>query len=262
MEEILPALSLQDDPRHDPFDPSFGVFLAAAFLFLVGGDAEESLVILQELSSRPGLARTAGLSGMLAVLTARDRAAEARTMAEDAVTAARAHGDPLFIVITEYGFARAPMDSDHGRAQRALQSALSCSREHRLEQIGNVCLREMALLEGLAGDVPHSLITFDRVIDTEQRAGNQTDLRGTLGTLAVLFDRQERPAVAATLIGASQDTHWPMGLPAARTHLREVLGEEGFAACVAAGAALAFPTAAVRYAREQIAQAQPIDRAG
>ena len=41
----------------------------------------------------------------------------------------------------------------------------------------------------------------------------------------------------------------------ARNHLGEILGEEGFATCVAAGAAIEFPTAAARYAREQIALA-------
>jgi hypothetical protein len=249
------ALRLQDDPRYDPFDPGWGGWVAAVLDFTERGDAEESLVILQDLSSRPGLARAAGLIGMLMVLTAHDRAAEARTIAEDAVTAARAHGNPLFISFAESGFARAYMDSDHARARSALQSALSCAREHRLEQWGNVCLRELALLEGLAGDIPRSLGTFDRVIDVDQRAGDQTDLRGTLGALAVLFDRRERPEVAATLIGANHDNNWPMGLPAARKHLREILGEEAFAACVAAGAAMEFPTAAVRYAREQIALA-------
>lgn len=47
-----------------------------------------------------------------------------------------------------------------------------------------------------------------------------------------------------------------MGAPAARNHLREVLGEAGFTTCVATGAAMEFPAAAVRYAREQIALAQ------
>ena len=120
----------------------------------------------------------------------------------------------------------------------------------------NDSLREMALLEELAEDIPRSLVMFDRVIDAEQRTGDQVDLRGTLGALAVLFARTERPDVAATLIGASQDIRWPIGLSAARKHLREVLGEKGFAACAAAGAALEFPTATVRCVREQIALAQ------
>lgn len=178
-------------------------------------------------------------------------------MAADAVNAARAHGNPLFIAHAEHGFARAYLESDHRLAQRALQSGLSCAREHRLERTVNDLLGAMAALEGFAGDVPRSLTSFDRVIDAYQRSGNQLDLRGALVDLAVLFDRQKRLEAAATVIGASHTfARSIMGQQAARNHLREVLGEEGFAACVAAGAAMEFPTAAVRYAREQIALAQ------
>ena len=208
-----------------------------------------------ELSSRPGLARAAGLCGMLVVLTDSGRADEARTIAEDAVTAARSHGLPHLIARTEMGFAHAHLESDHVLAERALQSALSCAREHRLENMESRCLRDLALLEGLAGDVLRSLASFDRVIDADHRVGDQLALRSTLGTLAVLFDRNERPEVAATLNGATHEVYYAMG-PEARTHLREVLGEAGFAACVATGAAMEFPAAAVRYAREQIALAQ------
>lgn len=65
------ALRLQDDPRYDPFDPGWGVWMAAVKLVIESGDAEESLAFLKELSSRPGLARAAGLNGMLYVLTGR-----------------------------------------------------------------------------------------------------------------------------------------------------------------------------------------------
>ena len=88
--------------------------------------------------------------------------------------------------------------------------------------------REAAGLEAVHGDLGRALALFDTAIDSFHRAGNVANMAMTFADLAVLFDRIERPEIAATLYGASThhgDIGWVLNLPAVVDHLREVLGE-------------------------------------
>ena len=89
------------------------------------------------------------------------------------------------------------------------------------------------------------------------RAGDVGNLALVFADLAVLFDRLEQPATAATLYGASTrgDIGWVLDLPAVVDHLRDVLGEADLEACVATGAAMDLSDA-TQYAQRQIRPAQ------
>jgi hypothetical protein len=72
--------------------------------------------------------------------------------------------------------------------------------------------------------------------------------------LAVCLDRIDRPAVAATLYGASTlhaVSQYEVELPGVVDHLRAVLGDTAFDNCAATGAAMDAADA-VAYARRHI----------
>ena len=118
--------------------------------------------------------------------------------------------------------------------------------------------REAAGLEAVHGDLETGLGLFDAAIDSSHRAGNVTVLATTVAALAVLFDRLDRPDIAATVYGTS--THEAsnavaIGLATAVEHLRATLGDTVFDDCVATGAAME-PGEAVQYVRAQIQTAR------
>jgi hypothetical protein len=90
------------------------------------------------------------------------------------------------------------------------------------------------------------------------RGGDVGNTALALAELAVLFDRLERPEIAATLYGASRlhgDFGWVTHLPDVVNHLRTVLGDTRFNNCVGVGAAIELAEA-VAYARDQIQAAR------
>jgi hypothetical protein len=118
--------------------------------------------------------------------------------------------------------------------------------------------QDAAGLEAVHGDLATGLAMFDTTIDSFLQSGNTADTSGTLGTLAILFDRFGHAESAATIYGATTlhpGTGWVIGLSDLVDHLRAVLGASRFDECVAAGASMELAEA-VQYARAQIQIAQ------
>ena len=120
-----------------------------------------------------------------------------------------------------------------------------------------IIAREAAGLEAIYGDLDTALALFDATIDSQFAAGNVAHLAATIATLAVLFDRLDRPDIAATIYGTTHHAGIALviGLPEVLDHLRATLGDAAFDGCVAAGAAME-PGEAVRYVRAQIQTAR------
>ena len=59
------------------------------------------------------------------------RVEEARAVAEEALSAARAHGNPFWVASALSGYARAFADTEPARAREAIREGLDCSRENR-----------------------------------------------------------------------------------------------------------------------------------
>jgi predicted ATPase len=251
------AVVLATDPRYAPFEPGIsGWWEAAANVY--AGQWNQVLDVDAGLVGQPGLAHVVGLVGMTIILPVLGRVPEALALAEEAVTAARAQGNPCWIAASLYAFGRAFADADPTRARDAMREALVVTRDHRLVQWEAIVSREAAALEAVHGDLDEAFALFETAIDSLHRAGDVADIAIALADLAVLFDRLERPAIAATLYGAGRhhgDIGWVTQLPDVVNHLRMVLGDAGFEDRAAAGAAMEFADA-VAYARDQIQTAR------
>ena len=63
--------------------------------------------------------------------------------------------------------------------------------------------RDAAPVEALHGDLYQGLALFDNTIDSLHRAGNVANVATILAHLTVVFERIERPEIAATIYGTS-----------------------------------------------------------
>jgi predicted ATPase/class 3 adenylate cyclase len=255
------ALSLEGDPRYDRFDEGW-IRLQEALAHLFVGRLDRALEIFVGLAAQPGLAHILGLSGLLFVLPAVGRAEEAMAIAEEAVTAARVHANPHLITFALYGYGQAFGQAEPGRALGALREGLAYAGEHRLLLWEPLLAREAAGLEAVHGGREEALSLFDAAIESLHRAGNIPNLAFTLASLAVFFDRIDRPEAAATTYGASTKQAGiddVVNLHGALEHLRSVLGA-AFGDCADTGAAMGLADA-VRYARREIQLARPNPKA-
>ncbi len=249
------AITLEANPRYDPFETGFSSFWEACAHGFTGR-VDRWLEICADLTTQPGFAHVAGLCTTLYMLPAVGRA-------EEAVTAARAHGNPFWIGCALAGYGRAFTATNPPRALTVLRQGLDYTRQHRLPFWEVAIAREAAPLEAVHGDLDKALVLFDTTIDSFHRAGDAANLAAALATLAGLFDRVEQPEVGATIYGTSAhhaSINMVINLPAVLDHLRAVLGDTVFDACVATGAAME-PPDAVQYARHhiQLTRHQPGD---
>ncbi|MGA9276967.1 ATP-binding protein [Ilumatobacter sp.] len=243
------AIRLESEPGRDPFEYGWSHFWEAiGHRYL--GDFERWFEICGALAERTGLAHVMGSCGLLGVLPGVGRQEEARAMADDVVAVAKQSGIPFWISWARTSWARAYASSDPVAALVALRSSLEYAREYRIDYIGAIVLRETATLEGTRGGVHEALDMFSTVIDEYRRSGNSASAATTLGEIAVMFDRLDRPEIAATTYGASVPLGFAIAenLPPVLDRLRDQLGQEKFDECVAVGSAMDF-TEAMAYTR-------------
>ena len=257
------AAALAADPRYEPFDPGVSGHLEGA-AYLYSGQIDQMLQVVEGLVGRPGLAHVVGLVGRLLTLPVLGRVDEARAMAEATVAAARAHGNPFWIGSSIAALGRAFGDADPTRALEAMREALTVASDHRVVYIEAIASRDAASLEALHGDPRRAIALLQTTLESLHRAGDDVgNLLITFADLAVLFDRLERPEIAATLYGASRrhgDIGWAVHLPDVVDHVRSILGDTTFDELAGAGAAMALGDA-VSYAQHQmqLADQSPVE---
>ena len=247
------AARLELDARYDSFvDGWSGLLQALAHLF--GGRINRRVEICTDLATRQGFARVVGLCGLTWALPAVGRADEAMVIADETIVAAREYGSPFWIGWALGGYGRAFAEAEPVRALEALRQGLDYAHQCRLPFWEANLAQDAARLEAVHGELDDALALFSKGIDAFHHAGNVAFLAATFASLAMFFDRFERPEIAATIYGAST-RQASIGLvphlPDVVAHLRSVLGEVTFDTCVAAGAAMEVAEA-VRYAHEQI----------
>jgi predicted ATPase/class 3 adenylate cyclase len=253
------AVAMEADPRYDPFGPGWSSY-QEAFAHLMAGRVDRHLDICAGLAAQPGPAQVMGQIGLLCGLQLAGRAEEAMPIAEDSLTAARAHGNPYFVALALAGSGWAFAQADPARALRLLRDGLVYTQEHRLPSLEAAVAQEAAGLEAVHGDIGQALALIDTAIDISHRAGVVVILATAFAYLAACFDRFDRPDVAATIYGASTNhveaiqaitMHSGNLLPGTVDHLRAALGDAAFDQCAATGAAMGLADA-VGYARRQI----------
>jgi tetratricopeptide (TPR) repeat protein len=249
------AITLEADPRADPFEPGL-TRKWTAIAHTHTGQPEQAMELYVGMMARRGPAYVYGISGLLLLLAALGRSDEAGPLAEDALVAARSLGNPFFVAYTLYAFGLAFGRSDPSKAQDAFTQGLAYATEHRQVLVKASIARDAARLENAHGDLARSLDLYDLALDVQQGSGNVANLVPTLASLAVGLARTGQGQAAATLYGATADSSTSFVVPATTVeHLRAALGDEDFDRCAAVGAAMG-PLEAAHYAHRQIDQAR------
>jgi DNA-binding CsgD family transcriptional regulator len=128
-------------------------------------------------------------------------------------------------------------------------------REHRVQFFEGFLARDAARLHTSHGEAESALVLFADAITAFQRAGNVPQLVITLASVPALFERLDRLAPAAMLLGAlshePSSLHHVPELAALGARVNTKLGDARAAELTAAGAALDLNGAAV-YARQQL----------
>jgi predicted ATPase len=246
------AMDMERDSRYDGFE--LGVSRMCAGHAHLLSEPERSLEIWAELLANGAWARAAGLSLYLYALPLVGRSADARAMADEAVTIIGDQGQAMNVALAFGGCGRAFAETDPARALTALREGLNISRQHRIRLLELGLTRELASVETLYGDRETGTDLFDHALDGFHRAGNQMSLGLTYGSLTVVLDHLGEPEAAATIYGAAGSRAHVPKLTQAVQHLRTVLGPAAFDRCVVAGAAME-SSDAVAYARQRIRHA-------
>jgi tetratricopeptide (TPR) repeat protein len=253
------ALALASQARYDPLEPAWTGQLAGT-AYLYASQIEEALGVAAGLVGGPGAANAVGLAWMLTLLPLVGRADEARGLADEALRATRDHGNPNLVAACLNVYGRAFADTDPTKALDALREAVVLCREHRLVMWEAHSCGNAGSLESVHGDPGQALTLLDKCVDLLHRAGDVGNLAIAFANLAVLFDRLQRPQVAATLYGASRRhgliIGWVPHLDDVIEHVRAVLGPITFDHCSDTGAAMDISDAAT-YARRQIRLTDP-----
>jgi predicted ATPase/class 3 adenylate cyclase len=257
LEYARKAAELDEDPKYDPLDPRQALSLEL-LSHIQAGDGEMAVAVCRQLAARAGLERVTGLAIQTWELPALDRGEEARTLADSAVTAAREHGNPNWIVIALSAYGRAYEDTDPERALGAFREAREFAHRHHIAFFEPGLGWDLARLEAVHGDLDEALILFDEILDAAHRGGSNNQVSIALANLAVVLHDLGRAEIAATIYGSSTRHPVIANVPALSElieQLRAGLGDATFEQCVTAGAAMETADS-VRYARQQIRTAR------
>jgi len=259
------ATELEEDPRYDACEPGYASFIEA-LACVYCGDLDRYVELTAAVAEQYGSDRGYAIASYVDGLQSCGRIEEALALAEESVTVARSLGNPYWISyalwITGMAFAKA----DVRRAFAAWDEGFDFVRQHRVQFFEGFIGRDAGRLHTSHGEADTALVLFAEAIAAFQRAGNVPQLIITLASVPALFERLDRLAPAATLLGALSRE------PSSLQHVPELgeisdrvdrkLGETRAAELETAGVALDLGAAAA-YARRQIdvARREPDPRA-
>ena len=252
------GLALSGDPRYDPVSHAMD-YAILSYAHLAAGRPDKHLEVATAGIERSGDPTVLLRGAVVYALASTGRLDEAMAMAGDTVAAAEASGIPASIAYALNAYGKALADSDPARALVVTRRALTVAHDSNSPMIEALILGDLAGLEARHGEPRVALDSFDQALELYQQAGIITNLAVSFGDLSVFFDRVGRPAVAATLYGASTRdvaaATFVAELPKVADRLRGVLGAAVFDGLVGVGAAMDRGEA-VRYAHAEIQRAR------
>jgi predicted ATPase/class 3 adenylate cyclase/DNA-binding CsgD family transcriptional regulator len=258
------ATELEADARYDGCEPGYATFIEALGEVYCG-DLGRYVELTGEIATRYGSDRGYGLASYVDGLQSCGRVEEALGLAEESVAAARALGNPYWISYSLWIAGMAFAKADARRAFAAWDEGAAFVREHRVQFFEGFLARDAARLNTSDGEAETALVLFAEAIAAFHRAGNVPQLIITLASLPALFERLDRLAPAATLLGAlsrePSSFHHVPELGDLGDRISRRLGATRAEELLATGAALDLGDAAV-YARTQIdvARREPTPR--
>jgi len=248
------ATQLEVDPRYDACEPGYASFVEALG-HVYCGDLDRYVELTGIVAHTYGGGRGYGLASYVDGLQSCGRIDEALALTEEAVAAARSLGNPYWISYALWIAGLAFSKADVRRAFAAWDEGVDFVREHRVQFFEGFLARDAARLHTSDGEAEAALVLFGEATAAFHRAGNVPQLIITLASVPALFERLDRPAPAAMLLGAlsrepSSFNHVPELADLAERVGRK-LGQVRAAELSSAGAALDLSDAAV-YARQQL----------
>ncbi len=259
------ATELELDPRYDACEPGYATFVEA-LCNVYCGDLDRYVELTGMVAERYGSDRGYGIASYVDGLHSCGRIEEALGHAEESVAAARSLGNPYWVAYALWIAGLAFSKSDVPRAFAAWDEGVAFVREQRVEFFEGFLARDAARLHTSDGEPASALVLFSEAIAAFHKAGNVPQLIITLASLPALFERLDRPAAAAMLLGAlarePSSFHHVPELGDLGDRVSRALGKTRAAELMAEGAALDLGDSAV-YARQQIdvARRDPTPRA-
>jgi len=248
------ATELEVDPGYEACEPGYASFVEALGQVYCG-DLERYVELTGAVARDYGADRGYGLAAYVDGLQSSGRIEEALALTEESIDAARKLGNPYWVAYALWIAGMAFSKADVRRAFAAWDEGAAYVREHRVLFFEGFLARDAARLHTSDGEPGTALVLFSEAIGAFHRAGNVPQLIITMASLPRLFERLDRLAPAAILLGAlSRETsslrHVPELGDLGERVSRE-LGQARAAELVAGGRALDLGDAAV-YARQQI----------
>jgi predicted ATPase/class 3 adenylate cyclase/DNA-binding CsgD family transcriptional regulator len=248
------ATELEADPRYDGCEPGYASFVEALG-HVYCGDLDRYVELTGAVADSYGSERGYGLASYVDGLQSCGRIEEALRLTEESVAAARSLGNPYWISYALWIAGMAFSKADVRRAFAAWDEGVAFVREHRVQFFEGFLARDAARLHTSDGEPEAALVLFAEAIAAFHRAGNVPQMIITLASVPALFERLDRFAPAATLLGSlsrePSSFHHVPELGDLGDRVSRKLGKERAAELMAAGAALDLGDAAV-YARQQI----------
>jgi predicted ATPase/class 3 adenylate cyclase/DNA-binding CsgD family transcriptional regulator len=259
------ATELEGDPSYEACEPGYAT-LVEALGNVYCGDLDRYVELTGSVAERWGSDRGYGIASYVDGLQSAGRIDEALDLAEESVAAARSLGNPYWIAYSLWIAGMAFSTRDARRAFAAWDEGVAFVREQRVQFFEGFLARDAARLHTTDGEPEVALVLFGDAIGAFHQAGNVPQLIITLASVPALFERLDRPAPAAMLLGAlsrepSSSLHVPE-LSELEDRVSRALGKTRAADLIAEGAGLDLGDAAV-YARRQIdaARRDPAPRA-
>jgi predicted ATPase/class 3 adenylate cyclase/DNA-binding CsgD family transcriptional regulator len=248
------ATELEVDPRYDACEPGYASFVEALGNVYCG-DLDRYVELTGTVAHKYGIDRGYGLASYVDGLQSCGRIEEALGLIEESVAAARSLGNPYWISYALWIAGLAFSKADVRRAFAAWDEGIAFVREHRVQFFEGFLARDAARLHSSDGEPEAALVLFAEAIAAFHRAGNVPQLIITLASVPALFERLDRLAPAAMLLGAlsrePSSFHHVPELADLSDRVSAKLGKNRAADLTSAGAALDLSDAAV-YARQQI----------
>ncbi len=256
------AVTLESDPRYDPCEPGYAMFVEA-LCQVYCGDLDRYVELTGEVVRRYGSDRGYGLASYVDGLQSAARIEEALALTEESVAAARRLGNPYWV---SYALWIAGMAFSRTNARRALaawEEGVAYVHEHGVHFFEGFLARDAARLNTTDGEPAVALGLFAEAITAFHRAGNVPQLIITLASVPALFEKLDRVEPAATLLGAmsreASSFHHVPELSELEDRLTARLGATRAGELVEHGARLDLDAAA-GYARDELRAARRAPR--
>ncbi len=192
---------METDSRYDACEPGYASFIEALGNVYCG-DLDRYIELTEMVAERYGSDRGYGLAAYVDGLQSCGRIEEALALTEESVAAARSLGNPYWISYALWIAGMAFSKADVHRAFAAWDEGVAFVREHRVQFFEGFLARDAARLHTSDGEPEAALVLFAEAIAAFQRAGNVPQLIITLASVPALFERLDRLAPAAVLVGA------------------------------------------------------------